>query len=60
MRDSLETEDAMVQRGMDFTASMICYMKKNDVSHCVQTIREYLEEQLPVGTRYLERHGISA
>ena len=60
LRDSLETEDAMVQRGMDFTASMICYMKKNDVSHCVQTIREYLEEQLPVGTRYLERHGISA
>ena len=45
---------------MEFTRSMIQYMKINDIEQCVSVVKNYIKEQHPDGIRYLEQQGIAA
>ena len=58
-RISRGAESAMIQRGVDFTASMIQFMKENKTEQCVAAVKTYIQEEQPYGIHYLEQHGIA-
>lgn len=59
LRISSGAESDMVQRGVDFTASMIRHMKENEVEQCVEAVKMYIQEEQPYGINYLKQHGIA-
>ena len=59
LRISSGAESDMVQRGARFTASMIQYMKENEIEQCVEAVKMYILEEQPYGMNYLEQHGIA-